>query len=134
MILIKDNHVAVVGSVSRAVSVAKERSSLSKKIEVEVARVADVLEAVDAGADIVMLDNFSPSQIKEAVGLLRKKKKYGRVLLEASGGISSENVLKFASTGVDLVSLGEITHSVRALNLSLEIVKTKIRSKSAEEC
>lgn len=134
MILIKDNHVAVVGSVSRAVSMAKERASLSKKIEVEVARVADVLEAVDAGADIVMLDNFSPSQIKEAVGLLRKKKKYGRVLLEASGGISSENVLKFASTGVDLVSLGEITHSARALNLSLEIVKTKIRSKSAEEC
>ena len=125
MILIKDNHIAVVGSVEKAVKTAREKVSFSKKIEVEVTRVEDVLKAAKAGADIIMLDNFHPKQIEKAVKTLKKSGFYGKVLLEASGGITAKNILEFASTGVDVVSLGEITHSVKALNISLEITKTE---------
>jgi nicotinate-nucleotide pyrophosphorylase (carboxylating) len=123
MILIKDNHIALVGGVVKAVEKARKQASLSKKIEVEVTKIEDVLRAVKAGADIVMLDNFSPKQIEKAVALLKKEKYYGKVLVEASGGIKAENIIEFASTGVDLVSLGEITQSPKALNMSLEITK-----------
>jgi nicotinate-nucleotide pyrophosphorylase (carboxylating) len=126
MILIKDNHIAVAGGVEKAVRKARERTSFAKKIEVEVTKIEDVLAVAGAGADIIMLDNFAPSQIERAVVLLRKKNLYGKVLLEASGGITSENVVKFASAGVDIVSLGWITHSAKALNISLEISKVKV--------
>ena len=125
MILIKDNHIAVVGSVEKAVKTAREKVSFSKKIEVEVTRVEDALKAAKAGADIIMLDNFHPKQIEKAVKTLKKSGFYGKVLLEASGGITAKNILEFASTGVNIVSLGEITHSVKALNISLEITKTE---------
>jgi nicotinate-nucleotide pyrophosphorylase (carboxylating) len=75
-----------------------------------------------------MLDNFSPRQIKEAVRLLRKEGFFGKVLLEASGGITAENIIEYSSTGVDIVSLGEITDSPKALDISLEI--TKVYGKS----
>lgn len=122
MVLIKDNHIAVVGSVKEAIRKAKEKTSFSKKIEVETAGVDDVLEVATAGADIIMLDNFSPKQIEKAVKVLKKEGFWGKVLLEASGGITQENVLAFASTGVDIVSLGEITDNARPLNMNLEII------------
>jgi nicotinate-nucleotide pyrophosphorylase (carboxylating) len=125
MILIKDNHIAVVGSVEKAVKKAKEHASLSKKIEVEVTMAEDALPAVQAGADIIMLDNFTPKQAAKAVALLKGKKLREKVLVEASGGITAENIVVFASTGVDIVSLGEITNSAKALDVSLEIVKLK---------
>jgi nicotinate-nucleotide pyrophosphorylase (carboxylating) len=125
MILIKDNHIAIAGSVKKAVKKTKEKVSFSKKIEVEVAKIGDVLEAAKAGADIIMLDNFSPKQVEEAVKILKKAGFYGKVLLEASGGITADNILDFASKGIDIVSLGEITHSVKALNISLEIKNTE---------
>jgi len=125
MILIKDNHIAIAGSVKKAVKKAKEKASFSKKIEVEVAKIGDVLEGAKAGADIIMLDNFSPKQVEEAVKILKKAGFYGKVLLEASGGITADNILDFASKGIDIVSLGEITHSVKALNISLEIKNTE---------
>jgi nicotinate-nucleotide pyrophosphorylase (carboxylating) len=125
MILIKDNHIALVGSVRKAVVKAKEHASLSKKIEVEVSKIEDVMAAVEAGADIVMLDNFSPKRVEKAVALLKKRGLRGSVVLEASGGITSENIVEFASSGVDLVSMGEITHSTRALNMSLEVMRMK---------
>lgn len=128
MILIKDNHIAVAGSLKEAVSRAKENASLSKKIEVEVTNIEDVLTAAEADVDIIMLDNFSPKQIEKAVQLLKKKKCYGKALLEASGGITAENILSFGSTGVDIVSLGEITQSARTLDISLEIKKIKKQS------
>ncbi|PIX31823.1 nicotinate-nucleotide diphosphorylase (carboxylating), partial [Candidatus Bathyarchaeota archaeon CG_4_8_14_3_um_filter_42_8] len=103
MILIKDNHIALAGSVAKAIKKVRERASFSKKIEVEVARVADVLAAAKAGVDIIMLDNFSPKQIKKAVKLLKKPGFFGKILLEASGGITTENIIMFASTGVDIV-------------------------------
>jgi nicotinate-nucleotide pyrophosphorylase (carboxylating) len=128
MILIKDNHIAVAGSLKEAVGKAKENASLSKKIEVEVTNIEDVLTAAEADVDIIMLDNFSPKHIEKAVGLLKKKKLYGKALLEASGGITAENILSFSSTGVDIVSLGEITQSARTLDISLEIKKIKKQS------
>lgn len=90
------------------------------------AKISDVLEAVKAGADIIMLDNFSFKQVEEAVKILKKAGFYGKVLLEASGGITAENVLDFALKGVDIVSLGEITQNVKALNISLEITNAKM--------
>jgi nicotinate-nucleotide pyrophosphorylase (carboxylating) len=126
MILIKDNHLAIAGDVEEAVRKAKTAASFSKKIEVEVTRPEDVLRVVKAGADIVMLDNFSPTQIRKAIGMMKRDKLFGKVLLEASGGITSKNMIEYASTGVDLVSLGELTQSSRALNMSLEIAAKKI--------
>lgn len=123
MILIKDNHITVAGNVEKAVKKAKQAASFSKKIEIEVTRIEDVLPAVKAGADIIMFDNFSPERIKEALCLLKKAKLHGKVMLEASGGITAENATDFAASGVDIVSLGEITNSTRALNVSLEITK-----------
>jgi nicotinate-nucleotide pyrophosphorylase (carboxylating) len=123
MILIKDNHIAIVGSVEGTVEKAKLKSSFSKKIEVEVTKASDALLAAKAGADIVMLDNFSPKQVKQAVESFKKAGFFGKVLLEASGGITEVNLLEYASTGVDVLSLGALTHSVRALDISLEITK-----------
>ena len=128
MILIKDNHIAVAGSLKEAVKRAKEGASLSKKIEVEVTNIEDVLTVAEADVDIIMLDNFSPKQIEKAVSLLKKKKLYGKALLEASGGITAENIMSFSSTGVDIVSLGEITQNARTLDISLEITKVKKKS------
>lgn len=127
MVLIKDNHIVIAGSVEKALKKAKEQVSHSKKIEVEVAKIEDVPTAADAGADIIMLDNFSCADIRKAVALLKKRKLYGKVLLEASGGITIKQALKFASSGVDFVSLGELTHSAKALDMSLEINRVKKR-------
>jgi nicotinate-nucleotide pyrophosphorylase (carboxylating) len=123
MILIKDNHIAIAGSVEKAIKKVREKASFSKKIEVEVAGIEDVLAAAKTGVDIIMMDNFSPNQIKKAIGLLKKAGFFGKVLLEASGGITAENIIAFASTGVDIVSLGEITDSTKSLDVSLDIKK-----------
>ena len=128
MILIKDNHIRIAGSVEKAVRTAKEKASFSKKVEVEVSNIEEALAAARAGADIIMLDNFSPNQINRAIGKMKKAGFLGKVLLEASGGITAENIVAYASTGVDIVSLGEITDSPKALDISLEI--TKISTKT----
>jgi nicotinate-nucleotide pyrophosphorylase (carboxylating) len=120
MILLKDNHVAISGSVEAAVKKAKAAST-SKKIEAEVTSAADALKAAAAGADIVMLDNFSPKQVREAVEALKKAGFFGKVLLEVSGGITEQNLLEYASAQVDVISMGALTHSVKALDISLEV-------------
>jgi len=125
LILIKDNHLAIVGSVSEAVKKVRKAASFSKKIEVEVSTVNEALEAAEAGADILMLDNFSPRQVKEAIALLEKKGFRNKVLIEASGGINEQNIIEFAAAGADILSLGEITDSARALDMSLEVLKVK---------
>jgi nicotinate-nucleotide pyrophosphorylase (carboxylating) len=125
LILIKNNHIAIVGSVEGAVEKAKLKSSFSKKIEVEVTKVTNTLLAAKAGADVVMLDNFSPKQVKQAVESFKKAGFLGKVLLEASGGINEVNLLEYALTGVDILSLGALTHSVRALDVSLKITKVQ---------
>jgi len=125
LVLIKDNHVKIAGGVGKTVRKARESASFSKKIEVEVASAEDALEAAKAGADIIMLDNLSPADVKKTVALLTKKEVRSMVLLEASGGITEENILEYAAAGVDVVSIGEITHSVKALDMSLEVVKVR---------
>ena len=122
MILIKDNHLILAGSLENALQRAKENVSFSKKIEVEVTKPSDAVKAARLGADIVMLDNFSPKQTKEAVSLLKKTGFFGKILVEASGGITEDNLLDYASAEVDLISLGALTHSVKALDISLEII------------
>ena len=124
MILLKDNHVAIAGSVEKAVKKAKAYGS-GKKVEVEVTSTADALNAAEAGADIVMLDNFSPEQVRDAVAALKKAGVFGKVMLEVSGGITEQNLLDYASAQVDVISMGALTHSVKALDISLEIVDVK---------
>jgi nicotinate-nucleotide pyrophosphorylase (carboxylating) len=124
MVLIKDNHIAVAGSVRDAIRRVRDRASFSKKIEVEVTDVDTALEAAKEEIDILMLDNFSPKEAEEAVKQLKNKGLRDKVLIEASGGITEQNILDYAKAGVDIVSLGEITQSAKALDLSLEITKT----------
>jgi nicotinate-nucleotide pyrophosphorylase (carboxylating) len=116
-ILIKDNHIEAVGSITKAVSLAKAGHHLAK-IEVEVENLNDLQEAIEAGADVIMLDNMSVNDMKEAVKIVQK-----RVPLEASGNVSLQNVREIAETGVDLISVGALTHSVVAADISLKIVR-----------
>ncbi|MCW4052110.1 MAG: carboxylating nicotinate-nucleotide diphosphorylase [Candidatus Bathyarchaeota archaeon] len=129
MILIKDNHLAIIGDIKTAMKRARKSLSFSKKIEVEVSTVEEALEAVETRADIVMLDNFTPKQVKNTMELMMKKGLRNTALVESSGGITEKNILEFAAVGVDIISLGEITGSSKALDISLEIVKVK-RGKS----
>jgi nicotinate-nucleotide pyrophosphorylase (carboxylating) len=122
MVLIKDNHLAIVGSVEEAIKKAKANVSFTKKIEVEVTGVEDALKAAKVGADIIMLDNFSPKQAKAAGKALREAG-FSKVLLEVSGGITGKNFLEYAEAQVDIISMGELTHSVKALDISLEITR-----------
>jgi len=115
-ILIKDNHIAAVGSVAEAVRRARAGAPPFLKIEVEVKNLKELQEALEAGADIIMLDNMSLEEMAQAVQMAR-----GRALLEASGGITEENIEKVAATGVDFISLGALTHSVKALDIALYI-------------
>jgi nicotinate-nucleotide pyrophosphorylase (carboxylating) len=116
-VLIKDNHIAAAGSIGRAVALARRKSPHTLKVETEVESLAGVEEALDAGADIILLDNMSVEQIREAV-----ERVDGRAMLEASGGIDLDTVRAVAETGVDAVSVGALTHSARAVDLSLEIL------------
>jgi nicotinate-nucleotide pyrophosphorylase (carboxylating) len=123
LVLIKDNHVELAGGVENAVRKARQNVSFTKNIEVEVTTVEDAVVAAEAGADIVMLDNFSPRRVREAVAAFKKAGFFGKVLLEASGGINADNLVEYASAGVDVLSVGALTHSVRALDFSLEITR-----------
>lgn len=114
-VLIKDNHVQAVGSVAEAVRRARKAVGPKMHVEVEIDRLVDLGPAIEAGADIVMLDNMRPAQMRKAVAIAR-----GRCLLEASGGITLANVRKVAETGVDFVSVGWITHSAPSLDVALD--------------
>ena len=116
-LLIKDNHIEAVGSITKAVALAKAGYHLAK-IEVEVENLIDLQEAIEAGADVIMLDNMSVNDMKEAVNIVQK-----RIPLEASGNVSLQNVREIAETGVDLISVGALTHSVIAADISLKIVR-----------
>jgi nicotinate-nucleotide pyrophosphorylase (carboxylating) len=121
MILIKDNHIAIIGDPAKAVKLAKENASFSKKIEVEITKATDILQVAKTGADIIMLDNFTPEEVNTTANMLEKAELPHKVLLEVSGGINSETLLDYAQAKVDIISIGALTHSVKALDLSLEI-------------
>ncbi|HEY7745518.1 MAG TPA: carboxylating nicotinate-nucleotide diphosphorylase [Desulfuromonadales bacterium] len=113
-VLIKENHVAAAGGITTAVSRARERVPHTLKIEVETRNLEEVAEAVAAGADIILLDNMDNATLRQAVELVA-----GRARTEASGGVNLETVRAIAETGVDLISVGALTHSVRATDISM---------------
>ena len=114
-ILIKDNHIAAAGGIAPAVRAAKRKAPHTLKIEVEVESLDGLREALEAGADIIMLDNMSCALMREAVELTA-----GRAVLEASGNMGERDLAEVAATGVDLISIGGLTHSVKALDISLK--------------
>jgi len=119
MFMIKDNHIEAAGSITKAVELCKiykRKKRLKCLIEVETTNLIQVNEALKAGADIIMLDNFKLNEMKKAVKLINKKCK-----VEASGNVNLNNVKQIAETGVDFISVGAITHSVKALDISLEL-------------
>jgi len=120
-VLIKDNHLKLFKGVREAIRIAKENVSFTHKIEIEVNTISQAIEAAEEGADIIMLDNMSPEQIKETINELKKRNLRDRVILEASGGVTEENIQDYASSGVDVISLGVITHSAPSLDFSLTI-------------
>lgn len=115
-VLIKDNHIVATGSLTKAVAKVKRQVGHLVKVEVETDTLEQVQEAVAAGADVILLDNMPPATMREAVRIVG-----GRAITEASGGITPQTVRDFAATGVDVISLGWLTHSVRALDISLDL-------------
>ena len=115
-IIIKDNHIAAAGSIQQAVGAARASNRHSLRVEVEVETLDQLAEAIAAGADAIMLDNMDLKTMAEAV-----RRTGGKVPLEASGGITLDNVREVAATGVDLISVGALTHSARAVDMSMEI-------------
>jgi nicotinate-nucleotide pyrophosphorylase (carboxylating) len=120
-VLIKDNHLMLGIRVGEAVAKARRNVSFTKKIEVEVESLEAAVEAAEAGADIIMFDNMPPSEIKRCLSELNKRCLRDSIIFEASGGITLENVGEYAATGVDVMSMGYLTHSVRSLNVKLEM-------------
>ena len=114
-ILLKDNHIGAAGSITKAVEMAKEYAPFVRKIEIEVENLDQVREAVEAGADIIMLDNMSPDMMKKAIEMID-----GRVETECSGNVTRENIDKLVSVGVDYISSGALTHSSPILDISMK--------------
>lgn len=115
-VLIKDNHIAVCGGVKKAIERTRDKLSHLAKIEVEASDIKEVEEAIEAGADVIMLDNMSINQIRESV-----KRIDGRAVVEVSGGITKSSLKPLAETGVDIISVGAFTHSARCVDISMQI-------------
>jgi nicotinate-nucleotide pyrophosphorylase (carboxylating) len=115
-VLIKDNHIAAAGSLTKAVKLCRAAAAHGAKIEVEAKTLAEVKEAVRAGADIILLDNMTPAQVGAAVKVVA-----GRALIEVSGGVTYATLRDYALSGVDIISIGALTHSVSAADLSLDL-------------
>ncbi|WNY25862.1 carboxylating nicotinate-nucleotide diphosphorylase [Methanolapillus millepedarum] len=122
LVMIKDNHIEIMGF-ENAFLEAKRKASFSKKIEMEAETKEQALSAARLGADIVMLDNMTPAEIKETVSLLVKNKLRDRILIEASGGIKKENLPEYAVAGVDIISLSAVTNDAKWIDISLDIRK-----------
>jgi nicotinate-nucleotide pyrophosphorylase (carboxylating) len=118
MVMIKDNHIAIERSL---ISLIKKTKKKYKRFEVEVENTSDAVLAAKEGATIIMLDNFTPAQIKKTIKTLKDQKLRDKVMLEASGGINSNNISEYGKTGVDIISIGSITNSVKGIDMSLEI-------------
>ena len=115
-ILLKDNHIAACGSITKAVQTLRDKAPHTLKIEVETENLAQVEECLACGVEIIMLDNMAPDLMRQAVALIGK-----RALVEASGGVNLTNVREIAETGVDLISVGALTHSARAMDISMRL-------------
>ena len=128
-ILIKDNHIALVG-LENAIKKAKKKN---RKIEVEVSSLEDAIKACECGADIIMLDNMLPEQIKRVMQELEKKKLRKKVSIELSGGITPKNILQYARLKPDIISLGYLTTKSRWIDMSLKIARHKVKLEEVEE-
>jgi nicotinate-nucleotide pyrophosphorylase (carboxylating) len=121
-VLIKDNHIAIAGGLGNAIKNARQATSFIKKIEVEVRKPEEVLEAAKLGVEIIMMDNMTPKGVEDSIRLLKENNLRDKVLLEVSGNIKQENVSDYAKLRPDIISLGTLTHSVKIVDMSLEIV------------
>ena len=119
-VMIKDNHISFAGSISKAVEAVREKAGHMVKVEVEAETEEQVLEAVHAGADVIMFDNRTPDEIKEFIKLVP-----AGIITEASGGIQLSNIADYRDTGVDYISLGYLTHSYKALDISVKVLWNK---------
>jgi nicotinate-nucleotide pyrophosphorylase (carboxylating) len=119
-VMIKDNHISFAGSITKAVEAIRKNAGHMVKVEVEAETEAQVIEAVNAGADIIMFDNRTPDEIKELIKLVP-----ANIITEASGGIQLANIADFRDTGVDYISLGYLTHSYKALDISVKVLWEK---------
>lgn len=124
MVLIKDNHIASVGNPLETLLKAKKNVSFSKKIEIEVESIGDAINCVLNKADIVMLDNMGKNDVEKVINELNRLNIRENSLIEVSGGITEDNILDFVGLGVDIISLGALTHSSRSLNFSLNFEKS----------
>jgi len=122
-ILIKDNHITACGSIKKAVGRVRKYAPHTLKIEVETENLKQVQECLSAGVDIIMLDNMPVEMMQEAVRLVK-----GKALLEASGGVNLENVRRIAETGINIISIGALTHSAPACDISMEMVNAQIEA------
>jgi nicotinate-nucleotide pyrophosphorylase (carboxylating) len=120
-VLIKDNHIAAAGGVAQAIGRARAMAPHTLRLEVEVEHMAQLAEALAEGADLVLLDNMTPDQVQAALATLPPRGDRRRPLIEVSGGVTLHTVRQYAEAGVDLISVGALTHSVRAADLSLEV-------------
>nr|AYC79558.1 nicotinate-nucleotide diphosphorylase (carboxylating) [uncultured bacterium] len=120
--LIKDNHIAAAGSLTKAVKLTRAAAPHLAKIEVEAKTMAEVREALRAGADVILLDNMSPSEVRTAAALIA-----GAAVVEVSGGVRYETLRQYAVDGVDVISVGALTHSALAADLSLTLVPSRRR-------
>jgi nicotinate-nucleotide pyrophosphorylase (carboxylating) len=133
MVLIKDNHISLVGSVEKAIKQARNNIGSSIKLECEATTLEEAISAVNMGADIVMLDNFSPTQITRTMDELSKRGIRDKAKLEVSGGIKLRNVKTYAKAKPDIISVGYLTHSPKAVDFSLEVIERKKDNKSQIE-
>lgn len=122
-VMIKDNHIKAAGGIRKAVAAARSAIPHTMKIEVEVESLAEVNEALEARADIVMLDNMQPADMKEAVAIIKSSSPH--IIIEASGGINLNTIYDIAQTGVDVISVGGLTSSVQSLDISLDLNEKK---------
>ena len=121
MVLIKDNHLVLTGSIGESISSAKKLVGNNIKVECEVTDLQSAIEAINFGADVIMLDNFSPQEVENATRVLKELGLRQKCLLEISGGISLANVSQFAKSNPDIISVGSLTHSVKSVDFSLEV-------------
>jgi nicotinate-nucleotide pyrophosphorylase (carboxylating) len=121
MILIKDNHLAVTSSIREAVSMARQKAGKNIMIECEVSDTKSAVEAIKSGADIIMLDNFSPQQAQKTVSYLKKSGLRKKILVEISGGVNLSNIKEYAYALPDMISVGSLTHSSKSIDFSMEM-------------
>ncbi len=122
MVLIKDNHLKFIPEIAEIVELVRNKVSFSKKIEIEVTSTEQAIEAAKQKVDILMLDNFTPAEVTKTLKLLENNALRDKVLIEISGNITPSNILEYAKLDIDIISLGYLTHSVKALDISLDLV------------